>query len=41
VRYHELPGGHLVFLSQYERVRAEIAEFLRARARKVAHSYAW
>jgi hypothetical protein len=29
VRYRELSGGHLVFLSQHEHVRGEIAEFLR------------
>ncbi len=28
VKYHELPGGHLVFLSNYDRVRPVIAQFL-------------
>ena len=29
VRYHEVPGGHLVFLSKHELIRPEIAAFLR------------
>jgi pimeloyl-ACP methyl ester carboxylesterase len=27
-KYRELPGGHMVFFTQHERVRAEIAQFL-------------
>lgn len=30
-RYRELSGGHLIFLSQHQRVRSLIAEFLRER----------
>lgn len=30
VRYREIPGGHLIFFSQYEQVRGEIARFLRS-----------
>ncbi len=29
-RYHEIPGGHLVFLSKHELVRPVISEFLRS-----------
>ena len=28
VRYHEVPGGHLVFLSRYQMIRPVIADFL-------------
>ena len=30
VRYYEVPGGHLVFLSRYQRIRPVIADFLRS-----------
>jgi pimeloyl-ACP methyl ester carboxylesterase len=29
-RYHEVPGGHFVFLSKHELVRPAISEFFRA-----------
>ncbi len=29
VQYHEVPGGHLVFLSKYQLIRPVIADFLR------------
>jgi pimeloyl-ACP methyl ester carboxylesterase len=36
VRYFEVPGGHLVFLSRYQRIRPVIADFLSSLEQKAS-----